>query len=353
MRVLCVNDLPPGGSSGAEVHLRLLLDGLRAAGDDAHVFARPPRQGLARLADAWDPAARRQLAAEVARLDPDVLHFHNVVRELSVSVLGAAPRVPRVLTVHDGRLLGDADGAGPGLRAYQRLRAPLDAAAVRRSVDAVLAVSAPLADRLRAAGFPRVEHAAPWAAAPVAAPAPPTSSHDVVFLGRLDPDKGVRELVEAFAGVTGGRLLLAGDGVCRAELAAGRLVREGRAVLLGTLDRLAVSRLLGGARAVGRPSLPARRPEGSPLALVEALVHGRPLLVSDDPGCAALTRGGRAGLVVPAGDVPALQRALQSLLDDDALVNRQARSAAAVAHEHGESAGLERVRRAYRGVVAA
>ena len=351
MRVLLVNDLPPGGASGAEVHLQLLADGLRRTGDDVHVLQHPPRTGAARVADAWDPGARRALAAEVARLRPDVLHFHNVVRELSVSVLGAAPGVPRVLTVHDGRLLGDADGAGRVLRAYQSLRAPVDAAVARRCVDAVLAVSGPLAARLRAAGFRGVAHAAPWAADPVVSPAPARASRDLVFLGRLDPDKGVRHLVRAVEGVEGGRLLLAGDGSLRAELAASPAVRDGRVVLLGVLDRTAVSRLLASARAVVLPSLPARRPEGAPLALVEALVHGRPLLVSDDPGSVELARGGRAGLVVPAGDVPALRGALQRLLDDDALVDRLAAAAAATAPEHGEQAGLARVRRAYAAVL--
>lgn len=135
VRVLCVNDLPPGGSSGAEVHLDLLVGALRRAGDEAEVFSRPPRAGAVRMLDAWDPLARRALTAAARRIRPDVLHFHNVVRELSVSVLGAAPGVPRVLTVHDGRLLGDADGRGGALRAYQRLRAPRDAAAARRHVD--------------------------------------------------------------------------------------------------------------------------------------------------------------------------------------------------------------------------
>ncbi len=349
--MLLVNDLAPGGSSGAEVHLALLVEGLRRAGDDVDVFSRPARTGAARLADVWDPAARRALAARAREVRPDVVHAHNVVRELSVSVLGAVPDVPRVLTVHDGRLLGDADGRGHLLRAYQRGRAPFDAAVARRNVDRVLAVSQSLAERMRAAGFRAVEHAAPWAADPVEAPSDPASSRDLVFLGRLDPDKGVRQLVAAFAATRGGRLLLAGSGSCAAELAASPPVREGRAVLLGSLDRAQVSRLLGSARAVVLPSLPARRPEGSPLALIEGLVHGRPLVVSDDPGCVALTRDGRAGLVTPAGDIAALTGALQQLLDDDALVARLAAGAASVAPEHREAAGVGRVRRAYAAVV--
>ncbi|MGZ6803982.1 MAG: glycosyltransferase [Nocardioidaceae bacterium] len=342
MRVLCVNDRPPGGASGTEVHLQLLVDGLRAAGDEVEVFAGAPRSGVGRLADTWDPRARRALEQRVAEFGPDVLHFHNIVRELSVAVLGAAPAVPRVLTVHDGRLLGDADGQGRLLRLWQgRLRAPLDARAARRT-GTVLAVSGPLRDRLAAAGFRDVRHAWSWAPAP-AVTAPPAASRDLAFVGRLDRDKGADLLAEAFlaADRPGTRLLLAGTG-------SARLPRDPRVVELGTLDRPAVSALLSTVRAVALPSLPSLRPEGAPLALVEALAHGRPLLVSDDPGSVELTRGGSAGLVVPAGDRDALQQAVGRLLDDDDLVTWLAAGARAAAADHTPEAGLAQVRAAYR-----
>lgn len=347
--MLCVNDLPAGGSSGAEVHLELLVQGLRRGGDEAEVFSRPPRTGGGRLRDAWDPASRGALAEAVRRLRPDVLHFHNVVRELSCAVLGAAPEVPRVLTVHDGRLLGDADGSGLALRTYQRLRAPLDAATVRRHVDQVLAVSGPLATRLQAAGFPRVHHAAPWAAAPTTSLVPAQRCTDLVFVGRLDRDKGVHVLLEAFSRLADpqARLLLAGRGT---DLSAAPAVREGRAILLGPLAREEVSQLLATARAVVLPSLPRRRPEGSPLVLAEALVHGRPIVVSDDPGSVELTHGGACGLVAPAGDVTALAAALDRVLSDDALVAGLAAGATRVSAEHGEAAGLARVQAAYARV---
>lgn len=354
MRVLCVNDLPAGGASGAEVHLALLVDALRRGGDEVEVFTRPPRRGAARLLDGWDPTARRALAVAVRRLRPDVLHVHNVVRELSVSVLAAAPSVPTVLTAHDGRLLGDADGPRPALRAYQRLRAPLDATVARRHVDRVLAVSGPLAVRFRAAGFAHVVHAAPWAAAPTAAPVAAAECTDLVFVGRLDPDKGVHVLLAAFARVAHprARLLLAGSGSSCATLSRLPAVRDGRAVLLGTLGRGEVSALLGTARAVVLPSLPSHRPEGSPLVLTEALVHGRPLVVSDDPGSVELTHGGSCGLVTRGGDVDALAAALRTMLVDDELVRRMSSSAVSFAAEHEEPAGLARVRSVYADVLA-
>lgn len=347
MRVLCVNDLPPGGASGAEVHLSLLLAGLRAAGDEVACFSLPARSGLGRLGDVWSPAARSALEQQVTAFAPDVLHFHNVLRELSVAVLTAAPATPRVMTVHDGRLLGEADAPGAALRSWQRLRSRWERRLAQAHAGQLLAVSDPLRTRLLAAGFADVVHAWPWASAPTSPLTCPTSSRDVVFVGRLDQDKGVEVLVEAFqaAAVDGSRLLLAGTGSYVPP-------RDPQIVPLGRLDRAAVSDLLSTARLVALPSLPGRRPEGSPLALIEALVHGRPLLVSDDPGCAAVARFGAAGMVVPAGDVAALTAALRRLLQDDALVTRLAEGACLAASEHTSAAGIAQVRAAYARATA-
>jgi glycosyltransferase involved in cell wall biosynthesis len=114
-----------------------------------------------------------------------------------------------------------------------------------------------------------------------------------------------------------------------------------------------VSAQLGLARAVVLPSLPALRPEGAPLALIEALVHGRPLIVSDDPGCREIARGGSnhpAGLVVPAGDLLALSEAIGDLLDHDPMVELLSKAAADAAVDHSPEAGLQRVRDAYASV---
>ena len=345
-----MNDLPPGGHGGTENHLELLLEGLRTTGDEARCFSRPPRTGVGRLADTWDPSARAALEREVEAFRPDVLHFHNVTRELSVAVLSAAPSVPRVLTVHDGRLLGDADGQSAALRGLQRARAGWDRRATRRCGATLLAVSHALAARLTAHGLGPVRTTWLWADPPVCAPAPPTSSRDLAFVGRLDTDKGVDALASAFlqADRAGSRLLLAGTG-------SAALPTDPRIVLLGRLDRRAVSELLGSVRALALPSRPSRRPEGAPLALIEGLAHGRPLIVSNDAGCSEIARIGTArpaGIAVPAGDVASLATAIGRLLDDDALVSELAGGAGAAAAEHTAAAGLARVRAAYAEALA-
>src|SRR5438094_336584 len=110
MRILMVNDMAIESGWGVESHLTRLTEGLRAAGDTVEFFAGEVlHTGPGKMLDVWDPFARRTLRRRAERFDPDVVHYHNVVRELSVSVLGVPARVPGVMTVHEHRLLGVPD----------------------------------------------------------------------------------------------------------------------------------------------------------------------------------------------------------------------------------------------------
>src|SRR2546426_7331529 len=100
MRVLLVNDRSPVAGSGVEVHLGVLAGALEVAGDTVEMFAGEiVHRGPARLLDVWDPWARRALRRMAQGFQPDVVHHHNVVRELSVSVLGVPQHAACVLSV--------------------------------------------------------------------------------------------------------------------------------------------------------------------------------------------------------------------------------------------------------------
>jgi glycosyltransferase involved in cell wall biosynthesis len=365
MRILQVNDLLPGpGAGGAEVHLARLVEGLRGAGDEVEVFAGEVRhEGVAKVLDAWDPFARRALAARVAAFRPDVIHFHHVARELSVAVLGVGRGTPKVLTVHDFRLVGASDRTGrPVLDRLQQAKSVLDRRVVRRHVDAVIAVSGALAAALRSAGFPRVEHLRNFADPPAEGPPPPPPSacDDLVFAGRLAADKGAAQLVEAYRTEVAGRwpataLRVAGAGP--EEDALRRLAAApgpGRVELLGRLAPEAVAALFASARLVAIPSLSSLRPEGLPLVAVEAALAGRPLVVGDDPGLREFVDDCGCGLVADATDPAAFGAAMASLLDDPARADALgAAGRAAALDRYTTEAGVEAVRAVDAGLVAA
>lgn len=357
-----MNDLAPDAGWGTETHLRRLAAGLAGQGDDVELFAGEiTHAGLGKLRDFWDPVARRRLAERAARFRPDVVHHLNVVRELSTSVLGVPRGTPTVMTVLDQRIVGAGDYDRRSVRglADALVKRPFDTAVARRRLDAALAVSAPLAAKLRAAGFRGVEHVPVYSLDPLVALQPVSANRDIGYVGRLTPDKGIGVLAEAFESLAArfpdARLLAAGQGpeAARLERLAGRLGAD-RVQLLGRLDEPGISALLARVRVVAVPSLPGVRPEGSPLAAVEAALHGRPLVVSDDEGLVEIVRVLGAGRTVAAGDASALAAGLEEVLADDELAVRWGEAGrAAAAASFAPVRVTERVREIHDRVVAA
>jgi glycosyltransferase involved in cell wall biosynthesis len=128
---------------------------------------------------------------------------------------------------------------------------------------------------------------------------------EVLFVGRLAPEKGIHELAEAARGLN---LVVAGDGPLR-PLVPGAL---------GFVPHEEVERLLARAAAV---VLPSHR-EGLPMALLEAMAHGRAVVATPVGGIPSLVEDGRTGLLVPPGDAGALRAAIDRLLGDPGLRRR-------------------------------
>jgi glycosyltransferase involved in cell wall biosynthesis len=330
MRVLLVHDEALDGGYGAESYVRRLLGGLRAAGDEVEVLAGEVRHtGVGRLRDGWDPAARDLVDRCAERFRPEVIHFHNIARELSPSVLDAAPRIPAVMTVHDFRLLGAHEhGRFTARGRVERLVARQIRRRAIRRLRATIGVSDRLSERLRSAGFPAVSTVRVPVVAPASSPQPVGDCRDVAVVARLTRDKGADVAIEAFAAATAGRpagrrILVAGDGPERRRLETrhASLVASGRLAFLGRLDESQVSSLLGQVRAVVVASLPSQRPEGSSLTLAEAAMHGRPAVASADPAVADVARDLGCALISTGWGAGDFSDGLARLLDDAGLAS--------------------------------
>jgi glycosyltransferase involved in cell wall biosynthesis len=332
MRILLVNDHPPGPTGGAEVHVGRLREALLGAGDEVDLFvADGEHRGLAKAFDLWDPTARRRLQDRLATFSPDVVHYHNVLNVLSTSVLGLG--VPAVLTVHDPRLLGirfGLDHGRSGLRPDVALRDAknrLGRHRARRNVQATIAPSVELAASLADAGFPDVHHVPNFA--PLLEAGPP--GDDIVFVGHLMEHKGPHLALGAFVAIAdrhrSSRLRFVGDGPMRQQLeSSARAAGLGsRVVMEGVLAPEAVPDVLRSAALVTVPSLSVEG-GGPTLAVIEAMCSGRPVVVSDRPG----VREGvddEVGSVVPADDVDALAAAIDRLLGDRDVLRRRGAAA--------------------------
>ena len=199
------------------------------------------------------------------------------------------------------------------------LRAARFAAGVSRPlVDELVRLGAP-ADRavLLPNGVDRaIFHPQPRAEARLALGLP---EHDriILYVGGLDPEKGVRELVDAFAALRLAspvplHLVLVGEGSLDAELRArSAALGPGGLILAGSRDLPGVALHLGAADVLVLPSWA----EGTPNVVLEALASGRPVVASRVGGIPDLLIEGVTGcLLVPPRDPDALALGLQDAL---------------------------------------
>jgi glycosyltransferase involved in cell wall biosynthesis len=145
---------------------------------------------------------------------------------------------------------------------------------------------------------------------------PETASGDaVIFVGRLEKQKGVHILVEAMAG-TDERLLIVGDGSQRTALEERAAELGVNAEFAGEVSPEDVADHLHYGKVFVLPSI---RGEGLPNAMLEAMAVGLPVIVTDTGGVADGVREGETGYVVPPGDAGALRDRIRTLCSDEAL----------------------------------
>ena len=147
---------------------------------------------------------------------------------------------------------------------------------------------------------------------------------DVVFIGRLEPRKGIAVLIEAWERIASGavpigaraipRLVVAGSGELEGLVKAAE-VRLGPHVLLhvpAPSQSRKLELLAGACLAVS----PALYGESFGLVLVEAMAAGVPIIGASNAGYSSVLKGEGANLLVPPGDADALARKIISLLGD-------------------------------------
>ncbi len=140
-------------------------------------------------------------------------------------------------------------------------------------------------------------------------------SRTVFFAGRLTPEKGLRQLVQAMSLVQGDwQLVVAGDGEeegpCKAL--AQDLGIGDRVTFAGWLGRDAVAEQLEFCACVVVPSL---WPEPFGRTGPETFAHGKPVVAYDVGGIASWLEHGRNGLLVPPGNVSMLGNSISVLLE--------------------------------------
>ena len=325
--------IPSLDAGGAERVAVNLLRGFAAAGFDVDLLLVrrrgplldevPEGVRIVTLRGGRVLASVPSLVAYLRRRRPDALLSHLDTMNLVSVWARAIARVRTRVVVTTHILLSSHAARGPF---GQRVAAWLVGRAYR-SADAVVAVSGGVAAELErrmgdTTGI-RVIHnpivtpelrarAEALRADPPPMPSPvPPGSRLVLSVGRLTRQKNQRLLIDAFARVARDdpslHLAILGEGPLRTDLQARvrELGLEGRVVLPGFLDP-------SGWYAVADLFVLSSDWEGLPTVLIEALLHGCPVVSTRCPsGPEEILDEGRFGLLVPPGDVEALAEAIR------------------------------------------
>lgn len=267
------------------------------------------RVDLLQLMRALRSATHRALAAASESGTPyDLVHAHWWFPAALALWHGAS--TPRVVTMH-----GSDVRLAQRLRPAQRLmRAVLADCAARTAVSSWLANAVQtIAPQLQVDVAPMPVDTARFV--------PPTNDAaraGVLFVGRLNAQKGTADLIDALGhpALREASLVVVGDGPDRAVLEQ-RAIDNGSAPRItwrGTLTPTELVALYQGARVVAMPS----RDEGLGLVAVEAQLCGTPVVAYASGGLTDVVRTDAGGALVAAGDTEALARALAAVVHDPA-----------------------------------
>jgi glycosyltransferase involved in cell wall biosynthesis len=142
----------------------------------------------------------------------------------------------------------------------------------------------------------------------------PENGKILLFVGRLEREKGLNELVAAFRDLASKSrerlaLVIVGEGSLEEGLA--RQVNDVQDIVLaGPRRPEEVGRYLAASNVLVLPSWA----EGTPNVVLEALAAGRPIVATHVGGIPDVVRHDHTGLLVPPRDVPALASALHQAL---------------------------------------
>ncbi len=206
--------------------------------------------------------------------------------------------------------------------------------------DALVGNSRSVADFYQQLGVPAARlHSIPNVAPPLTDTFPRTASREALglpqdvpvigFIGRLAPQKRLRDLVWAFQLLqqvrSDAQLVLIGDGPSRPALESLADTFDSRPRIHFYGHRSDAPQLLSAFDTFVLPS----EFEGMSNSLMEAMQHSLPCVVSDIPANLELIRPGENGLSFPLGNCPALAKTLLRILRDQTLRERLGAAASA------------------------
>lgn len=362
-RILHINDYAADAGGGAEVVMSRTIALSRGRGFTVETFTctdvADARRTPWRYVD--HRGARQALAVKLATYRPDVVHLHNYYHVLSPGILAAVAKYKQtaplrvVMTAHDYHLTCPNAGGSwfrrwTGRREAIELGLPSPGALLwrrwdersalhsllkvmqhiwnyrwhqrQRVIDLVICPSRFVQTMLAPLGLPTC-----WLPHPV--PALPTvmarrgERLRFVFAGRIEPEKGLNELLQIWPADYPATLTIVGAGAkrerCQATCAARKLTD--RVEFVGRLPHDQTLAQIAGAHVLVQPS---RVLETYGLTLIEALAGGTNVLAARRGAACEIVADAGVGFLFEPDDAASLHEQLQAIRQQhaDGALNR-------------------------------
>ena len=383
MRVLQVYNRYRSGGGGETIVVHSTMDLLARRGHEVRLLERDSlavRTTTDKLVTAvtgvYSFAAEREMTASLRAWRPDIVHVHNLYPLLTPSILGSCEKlgVPVVMTVHNYGLTcpiqthvrrgvtctecvehGDyrcavyncrnnmiESLAYAGRHGFEKMLGLF-----RQQITLFLPVSEFVDGTLRGARIPATQtRVIPNGVAIPTSRADPERGTFALFVGRYTEEKGVMTLLAAAAAAPEIPVRFYGDGPLLKKMKA---TAPGNVSIFGWQTREEIERLYFEARCVVVPSI---WNDPCPMAAIEGLSYGLPVVASRVGGLPSLVTDGETGFLVAAGSASELAKQLGRLQCEPGLAGRLGKQARAVAESSfSETAYYERLMEAYEEAI--
>ena len=364
MRVLFVHN-KYGVRSGEEIMLEKIIGLLRSRGHEVDTFFSDssevrgtPGKVRAAFSGLRSGSAIRNIRDQIGRTKPDLVQIQNLYPLISPAILPVVRQagIPIIMRLSNYRLICPSGLFLSHGRVCESCRGGREWNCVLKNCESDLLKSAAYATRnawARRRGYysnnvTRYFAQTNFQREAIVREGYPASDIDVIpnmvdvppvlprtgpcayvgFVGRLSSEKGVDTLIEAARTLPYVRFRFAGEPGPWAQ----RMDLPPNVELCGRLTGKELNHFFHNAAFIVVPSLWY---EGFPSVMIEAMSLGRPLIVAGIGGLPEIIGGGKAGLIVPPGDVPKLANAIATLWNDSERRQILARN------------GFERVREEY------
>jgi len=291
----------------------------------------------------YSRSARNGLEQVLSSFKPDIAHVHNMYGRLTTSVLDllSEKKIPIVMTLHDyklvcptylfmrnSRVCEDCKGDRFYMAVKNRCHKGSYAASAivalesymnawlkkyRKYVAFFISPSLFLKDKLTECGWPadQIKHVPNFLPITELDPmyAPGT---DFLYLGRLSEEKGIKTLVRAFMEMKQGHfgLKIVGDGPIRADL---ERLAKGNPLIRFT-GYLSGKELQDASRYALAIVVPSLCYENAPLAILEAMAYGKPVLGARIGGIPEMIQDGLNGFLFESGNEAELKSTMERFI---------------------------------------